>query len=72
MSTEDPISHLTDHSTLFQIAHPSALGLMVGQDLMVKYYGRDPVTGAVRLSRKVLTLATTGAVKQVRESTTRR
>jgi len=55
-----------------QLAHPSALGLLVSQNLMVKYYGRDPVTGAIRLSRKVLTIATTGAVKQIKESTTRR
>ncbi|CAG9863264.1 unnamed protein product [Phyllotreta striolata] len=37
-----------------KIAHPSALGLEVGQELQVKYFGRDPVSGLMRLSRKVL------------------
>uniref|UniRef100_A0A5S6PZ98 polyribonucleotide nucleotidyltransferase n=1 Tax=Trichuris muris TaxID=70415 RepID=A0A5S6PZ98_TRIMR len=34
--------------------HPSILGLQVGQEIYVKYFGRDPVTGHMRLSRKVL------------------
>ncbi|KAJ8924341.1 hypothetical protein NQ315_007137 [Exocentrus adspersus] len=42
-----------------KIAHPSALGLEVGQELQVKYFGRDPVSGLMRLSRKVLQTATT-------------
>ncbi|XP_012276003.1 polyribonucleotide nucleotidyltransferase 1, mitochondrial [Orussus abietinus] len=37
-----------------QVNHPSALGLEVGQELQVKYFGRDPVSGVMRLSRKVL------------------
>ncbi|KAG7200165.1 hypothetical protein KM043_000600 [Ampulex compressa] len=37
-----------------RVLHPNALGLEVGQDLQVKYFGRDPVSGQVRLSRKVL------------------
>ena len=37
-----------------KISHPSALGLEVGQELQVKYFGRDPVSGIMRLSRKVL------------------
>ncbi|XP_034117244.1 polyribonucleotide nucleotidyltransferase 1, mitochondrial [Drosophila albomicans] len=37
-----------------KIAHPSVLGLEVGQDIQVKYFGRDPVSGFMRLSRKVL------------------
>jgi polyribonucleotide nucleotidyltransferase len=57
---------------LFQIAHPSALGLKVGQEIMVKYYGRDPVSGAVRLSRKVLTMGVASAVKKLKNSTSRR
>ncbi|XP_030759555.1 polyribonucleotide nucleotidyltransferase 1, mitochondrial isoform X2 [Sitophilus oryzae] len=40
-----------------KVAHPSALGLEVGQELQVKYFGRDPVSGLMRLSRKVLTAA---------------
>lgn len=37
-----------------KVAHPSALGLEVGTDIQVKYFGRDPVSGLMRLSRKVL------------------
>jgi polyribonucleotide nucleotidyltransferase len=37
-----------------KVAHPSALGLEVGQEIPVKYFGRDPVSGLMRLSRKVL------------------
>ncbi|XP_015171865.1 PREDICTED: polyribonucleotide nucleotidyltransferase 1, mitochondrial [Polistes dominula] len=37
-----------------KIFHPSALGLEVGQEIKIKYFGRDPVSGSMRLSRKVL------------------
>ncbi|XP_041646288.1 polyribonucleotide nucleotidyltransferase 1, mitochondrial [Cheilinus undulatus] len=37
-----------------RIKHPSALGLDVGQQIQVKYFGRDPTDGRMRLSRKVL------------------
>ena len=37
-----------------KVAHPSALGLEVGNEIQVKYFGRDPVSGYMRLSRKVL------------------
>ncbi|CAH2044633.1 unnamed protein product, partial [Iphiclides podalirius] len=37
-----------------KIQHPSALGLEVGSELQVKYFGRDPVSGQMRLSRKAL------------------
>lgn len=37
-----------------KVAHPSALGLEVGQEISVKYFGRDPVSGRMRVSRKVL------------------
>ncbi|KAK9872482.1 hypothetical protein WA026_017950 [Henosepilachna vigintioctopunctata] len=37
-----------------KIAHPSALDLKVGQEIQIKYFGRDPVSGLMRLSRKVL------------------
>ncbi|XP_025833160.1 polyribonucleotide nucleotidyltransferase 1, mitochondrial isoform X2 [Agrilus planipennis] len=40
-----------------KVAHPSALGLAVGQQMQVKYFGRDPVSGLMRLSRKVLQAA---------------
>ena len=36
------------------VRHPSALGLEVGQEIQVKYFGRDPASGQMRLSRKVL------------------
>ena len=37
-----------------QVSHPSMLDLRPGQDLKVRYYGRDHTTGQVRVSRKVL------------------
>ncbi|XP_063297475.1 polyribonucleotide nucleotidyltransferase 1, mitochondrial [Pelobates fuscus] len=37
-----------------KIKHPSALGFEVGQQIQVKYFGRDPTDGRMRLSRKVL------------------
>ncbi|KAK4884450.1 hypothetical protein RN001_000721 [Aquatica leii] len=37
-----------------KVSHPSALGVEVGQQMQVKYFGRDPVSGLMRLSRKVL------------------
>ncbi|XP_011866816.1 PREDICTED: polyribonucleotide nucleotidyltransferase 1, mitochondrial [Vollenhovia emeryi] len=37
-----------------KIHHPSALGFEVGQEIQVKYFGRDPVSGQIRISRKVL------------------
>ncbi|XP_068893195.1 polyribonucleotide nucleotidyltransferase 1, mitochondrial [Tenebrio molitor] len=40
-----------------KVAHPSALDLQVGQEIQVKYFGRDPVSGLMRLSRKVLQAA---------------
>lgn len=37
-----------------KVHHPSVLGLNVGEEIQVKYFGRDPVNGRIRLSRKVL------------------
>lgn len=37
-----------------KIHHPSALGLEVDHEIQVKYFGRDPVSGQIRISRKVL------------------
>lgn len=37
-----------------KINHPSALDLKVDQEIDVKFFGRDPVNGQMRLSRKVL------------------
>ncbi|CAK9808883.1 Polyribonucleotide nucleotidyltransferase 1, mitochondrial [Anthophora plagiata] len=36
------------------VHHPSVLGLNVGDEIQVKYFGRDPANGRIRLSRKVL------------------
>ncbi|XP_038065910.1 polyribonucleotide nucleotidyltransferase 1, mitochondrial-like [Patiria miniata] len=44
-----------------KVNHPSALGFEVGQEISVKYFGRDPVSGKMRLSRKAL-LAPASAV----------
>ncbi|XP_038607545.1 polyribonucleotide nucleotidyltransferase 1, mitochondrial [Tachyglossus aculeatus] len=46
-----------------KIRHPSALGLEVGQEIQVKYFGRDPTDGRMRLSRKVLQSPATTVVK---------
>ena len=48
-----------------KVAHPSALGLDVGQELSVKYFGRDPVSGRMRLSRKVLQSPASAVVKNL-------
>lgn len=37
------------------MASPSALGFAIGQEIQIKYYGTDPVTGFMRLSRKAAT-----------------
>ncbi len=39
--------------------------------LQVKYYGRDPATGQMRLSRKVLTATATAAVRDLQQATRR-
>ncbi|CAD7084666.1 unnamed protein product [Hermetia illucens] len=53
-----------------KIAHPSALGLEVGQEIQVKYFGRDPVSGFMRLSRKVLQGPATSVVRNLDRSST--
>uniref|UniRef100_A0A3Q1I957 polyribonucleotide nucleotidyltransferase n=1 Tax=Anabas testudineus TaxID=64144 RepID=A0A3Q1I957_ANATE len=50
-----------------RIKHPSALGLEVGQQIQVKYFGRDPTDGRMRLSRKVLQSPATTVVKTLSE-----
>jgi hypothetical protein len=44
-------------------------GFEIGQVIQVKYFGRDPVTGAMRLSRKVLLTADQKPVHFMREET---
>ncbi|NWI59112.1 PNPT1 nucleotidyltransferase, partial [Calyptomena viridis] len=46
-----------------KIKHPSALGLEVGQEIQVKYFGRDPTDGRMRLSRKILQSPATPALR---------
>nr|XP_040231862.2 polyribonucleotide nucleotidyltransferase 1, mitochondrial [Anopheles coluzzii] len=48
-----------------KIAHPSALGLQVGAEIQVKYFGRDPVSGYMRLSRKVLQGPATAMIRNL-------
>lgn len=37
-----------------KIGHPSAIGVKEGDTLHVKYFGRDPVSGHIRISRRIL------------------
>ena len=55
-----------------KVSHPSALELQVGSQIQVKYFGRDPATGQVRLSRKVLTSAQAAAVASASSASSRR
>ncbi|XP_032208060.1 polyribonucleotide nucleotidyltransferase 1, mitochondrial isoform X2 [Mustela erminea] len=50
-----------------KIKHPTALGLEVGQEIQVKYFGRDPADGRMRLSRKVLQSPATSVVKTLND-----
>ncbi|XP_034041115.1 polyribonucleotide nucleotidyltransferase 1, mitochondrial [Thalassophryne amazonica] len=50
-----------------RISHPSALGLDVGQQIQVKYFGRDPTDGRMRLSRKVLQSTASTLVRTLNE-----
>ena len=51
-----------------QVGHASALGFSVGQDISVKYFGRDPASGQMRLSRKAIYSAASAAVKSLYDS----
>ncbi|XP_058460069.1 polyribonucleotide nucleotidyltransferase 1, mitochondrial [Malaya genurostris] len=51
-----------------KIAHPSVLGFEVGTEIQVKYFGRDPVSGYMRLSRKVLQGPATNLVRNLDRS----
>ncbi|KAM9804124.1 polyribonucleotide nucleotidyltransferase 1, mitochondrial [Neosynchiropus ocellatus] len=50
-----------------RIKHPSALGFEVGQQIQVKYFGRDPTDGRMRLSRKVLQSPAATVIKTLSE-----
>lgn len=51
-----------------KIMHPSVLGLEVGSEIQVKYFGRDPVSGQVRLSKKVLSSPPPAVVRNLDKS----
>lgn len=51
-----------------KVAHPSALGLNVDDEIQVKYFGRDPVSGFMRLSRKVLQGTASNVIKNLDKS----
>ncbi|XP_034283139.1 polyribonucleotide nucleotidyltransferase 1, mitochondrial [Pantherophis guttatus] len=51
-----------------KIKHPSAIGLQIGQEIQVKYFGRDPTDGRMRLSRKVLQSPATSVVKTLSDN----
>lgn len=46
------------------VKHPSVLNFEVGQTIQVKYFGRDPATGIMRLSRKSLQMTSVARVHQ--------
>lgn len=48
-----------------KISHPSALNLEVGQQITVKFFGRDPVSGKMRLSRKALMAPAATVIKNL-------
>uniref|UniRef100_A0A3B4DR96 polyribonucleotide nucleotidyltransferase n=1 Tax=Pygocentrus nattereri TaxID=42514 RepID=A0A3B4DR96_PYGNA len=58
---------LLHNSQLDHKRHPTALGLEVGQQIQVKYFGRDPTDGRMRLSRKVLQSPAATVVKTLSE-----
>ena len=47
---------------LFQVSHPSSLDFEVGQMISVKYFGRDPASGKMRISRKVISAPSSRSV----------
>lgn len=51
-----------------KVSHPSALGLKVNDEIQVKYFGRDPVSGFMRLSRKVLQGTASSVVQNLDKS----
>lgn len=51
-----------------KVSHPSALGMKINDEIQVKYFGRDPVSGFMRLSRKVLQGPTSSVIKNLDKS----
>ena len=52
----------------FQVADARVLGFKLGENIHVKYYGSDPVSGEVRLSRKVLKLGAASTMGTLRKA----
>ena len=50
------------------MSHASALGLQEGQDISVKYFGRDPASGKIRLSRKALYAGASTVVRNLMDT----
>ncbi|XP_005727355.1 polyribonucleotide nucleotidyltransferase 1, mitochondrial [Pundamilia nyererei] len=50
-----------------RVKHPSVLGLEVGQEIQVKYFGRNPTDGRMRLSRKVLQSTAASVIKRLND-----
>lgn len=48
--------HLNKLIHILQVASPSALGIKVGDVIQVKFFGHDPVSGYMRLSRKAISV----------------
>ncbi|CAG5132916.1 unnamed protein product, partial [Candidula unifasciata] len=48
-----------------KVSHATSLGMEVGQEITVKYFGRDPSTGNHRISRKVLQSATVPLIRNL-------
>ncbi len=70
----DPVPVHVSQLSATRAAHTSALpggAPGVGDEMRVKYFGRDPETGAVRLSRKALTVAQGNAVRTLSKSARR-
>lgn len=51
-----------------KVSHPSALGLKINDEIQVKFFGRDPVSGLMRLSRKVLQGTASSVIKNLDKS----
>ena len=47
------------------------MDVSVGDVMQVKYFGRDPDTGSVRLSRKALEVASSSAVRMINKNARR-
>lgn len=46
------------------VSHPSALNFEIGQEIQVKYFGREPETGRMLLSRKALQMTAASRVRR--------